>query len=145
MRIAIGIYFLVHGLCHFVGFVVPWKILTMKDEPYKTTLVAGSINVGDVGIRVVGLLWLIAGVGSPCSTYSWRNGWKNWRAGSSGNEAIRYTMLATASKGNRSGRSFSAFTCQSASAGEISCVWPPMIIRVMTWAPSGSARTCRAA
>ena len=62
MRIAIGIYLLVHGICHFVGFVVPWQILTMKDEPYKTTLLAGTFDVGDIGIRMVGLLWLIAGV-----------------------------------------------------------------------------------
>jgi len=33
MRIAMGIYLLIHGLCHFVGFVVPWNILTMKGLP----------------------------------------------------------------------------------------------------------------
>ncbi len=53
--------------------------------------------------------------------------------GVAGEEVIEsYTMLANASKGIRAGRSFSACTCQSASAGEISWVWPPMMIRVMT-------------
>jgi hypothetical protein len=79
MRIAIGIYLLVHGICHFVGFVVPWKILAMKDEPYKTTLVAGSIDVGDVGIRIVGLLWLIAGVAFLAAALGVFTSWPWWR------------------------------------------------------------------
>lgn len=28
--------------------------------PYKTTILAGSIDIGDLGIRVIGFLWLIA-------------------------------------------------------------------------------------
>ena len=80
MRIAVGIYMLVHGLCHFVGFVVPWKILTMKEEPYRTTLLAGRLDVGSIGIRLVGILWLLAcvafmasGVGALASSAWWRN------------------------------------------------------------------------
>ena len=80
MRIAVGIYMLVHGLCHFVGFVVPWKILTLKEEPYRTTLLAGALDVGSVGIRVVGILWLFAcvafmasGLGALTSSTWWRN------------------------------------------------------------------------
>ncbi|HJX66672.1 MAG TPA: ABC transporter permease [Polyangia bacterium] len=79
MRIAIGIYLLVHGFCHFVGFVVPWKIVTMKDEPYKTTLVVGSVDVGDVGIRIVGLLWLIAGVAFLAAALGVFASWSWWR------------------------------------------------------------------
>jgi hypothetical protein len=80
MRIAMGIYMLVHGLCHFVGFVVPWKILTMKEEPYRTTLIAGRLDVGSIGIRLVGILWLLAcvgfmasGTGALASSAWWRN------------------------------------------------------------------------
>jgi hypothetical protein len=76
---AMGIYLLIHGLCHVVGFVVPWKILTMKEEPYRTTLMAGTIQVGDIGIRIVGLLWLLAcvafmvsGIGVLASRAWWR-------------------------------------------------------------------------
>jgi hypothetical protein len=39
---------------------VPWRIATFKEMPYKTTILAKSVNVGDLGIRVVGILWLIA-------------------------------------------------------------------------------------
>jgi hypothetical protein len=79
MRIAMGIYLLVHGLCHVVGFLVPWKIVTTTEEPYRTTLMAGTIDVGDIGIRMVGLLWLLAcvafmvsGIGAMASRAWWR-------------------------------------------------------------------------
>lgn len=62
IRVIIGIYLLIHGICHLVGFVVPWKIIDMKDEPYKTTLLADSIDVGDAGIRIIGIIWLLTAV-----------------------------------------------------------------------------------
>jgi len=30
---------------------------------YKTTLLSGNLDMGDAGIRMVGLLWLLAAVG----------------------------------------------------------------------------------
>jgi hypothetical protein len=80
MRIAMGIYLLVHGLCHVVGFVVPWKIVTMKEEPYRTTLMAGTIEVGDLGIRMVGLLWLLACVAFMVSGIGAIASWAWWRS-----------------------------------------------------------------
>jgi hypothetical protein len=80
MRILVAIYVLIHGLCHMVGFLVPWKLITTKEEPYRTTLLAGAIDAGDSGIRVVGLLWLAValafvtlGVGVLASAPWWRN------------------------------------------------------------------------
>lgn len=79
MRIAAAIYLLVHGICHFVGFVVPRKIVAMKDEPYKTTLLAGNLDVGHAGVRVIGILWLLtlvgliaSGVGAIARTPWWQ-------------------------------------------------------------------------
>jgi hypothetical protein len=63
VRILVGLLFVVHGVSHGVGFVVPWKLATMAEEPYKTTLLAGAVDVGDLGVRVVGVLWLLAGLG----------------------------------------------------------------------------------
>lgn len=62
VRIVIGIYLFVHGFCHLVGFVVPWKIATLEEEPYKTTLLSGAVDIGDIGIRIIGVLWLITAV-----------------------------------------------------------------------------------
>jgi hypothetical protein len=79
MRIAVGIYILVHGFCHLVGFLVPWNLITTKEEPYKTTLLAGAFDVGDVGIRMVGLLWLLAGLAFAFDGVGAFAGWPWWR------------------------------------------------------------------
>ncbi|NOY61522.1 MAG: ABC transporter permease [Calditrichaeota bacterium] len=59
MYIALAVILFGHGFAHLVGFVVPWRIATLEEMPYKTTVLADSVNVGDLGIRVMGILWLI--------------------------------------------------------------------------------------
>ena len=59
LRWLLSIVFIAHGFAHLVGFVVPWGLWEVKDAPYKTTLLADRIDVGDIGIRVFGLLWLV--------------------------------------------------------------------------------------
>jgi hypothetical protein len=52
---------LIHGFAHLVGFVVPWRLVKLEEMPYKTTLLDGRWDVGDAGIRAVGILWLLVG------------------------------------------------------------------------------------
>ena len=52
-----------HGLVHLLGFVVNWQLASLAEMPYKTTLLAGALDVGATGIRAVGLLWLLGAVG----------------------------------------------------------------------------------
>ena len=59
MRIALAVFLVLHGIAHIVGFVVPWRIAKMDDMPYKTTIINGKIDVGDVGIRILGIIWLL--------------------------------------------------------------------------------------
>jgi hypothetical protein len=63
MRFAFALILIVHGIAHLVGFVVPWQLARLEGNPYKTTLLGGRLDVGDVGIRFSGLLWLLAGLG----------------------------------------------------------------------------------
>jgi hypothetical protein len=63
MRYVIAGLLLVHGFAHLVGFVVPWKLAKLEEMPYKTSLLGGRWDVGDAGIRAVGLLWLFVGMG----------------------------------------------------------------------------------
>jgi len=63
IRIIVAILLIVHGLVHLLGFVVPWRLATVEGLAYKTTLLSGRLDVGEAGIRVVGLLWLLAAVG----------------------------------------------------------------------------------
>jgi len=60
MRFLIALVFLGHGFAHLVGFFVFWRLAEFEEMPYKTTLLAGRIDVGETGIRVVGILWLAA-------------------------------------------------------------------------------------
>lgn len=62
MRLAFGIFLILHGFAHLVGFVVPWRLMSNAEMPYKTTLLAGHWDVGDVGIRITGIIWLVAAV-----------------------------------------------------------------------------------
>lgn len=57
-RIVATIYVLVHGLIHLIGFVVPWRIVEFADLEYSTKIFFEQIDIGDVGQRIWGLVWL---------------------------------------------------------------------------------------
>lgn len=52
-----------HGLIHLIGFVVPWGLAQVEGFPYRTTALAGAIELGDAGARAVGVAWLTLAVG----------------------------------------------------------------------------------
>lgn len=63
LPLIIGIFFILHGLVHLLWFVVPWRITTVDGLPYSTRVLGQRFDVGDTGIRMVGLLWLAATLG----------------------------------------------------------------------------------
>jgi hypothetical protein len=63
MRIVVAILFIVHGVAHLPGFVVPWRLASLGEMPYRTTILNGTFDVGSFGIRLAGILWLLAGLG----------------------------------------------------------------------------------
>lgn len=52
-----------HGVIHLIGFVVPWRIAAVDGFPYRVTALGGLTDLGAVGVRVVGLVWLACAVG----------------------------------------------------------------------------------
>jgi len=60
MRFVLALLLVAHGVAHLVGFVSSWKLATLAELPYKTTVLAGRVDVGDAGIRMMGVLWLLA-------------------------------------------------------------------------------------
>jgi hypothetical protein len=46
--------------------------------PYKTTLLNGAVDAGPVGARVIGLLWLLAGLGCVASAVAALRGIPGW-------------------------------------------------------------------
>ena len=69
MKIIIAILIFMHGVAHLVGFVVPWKITQLEEMPYKTTLLNGSLDIGNTGIRIIGILWLMTALAFFVSVY----------------------------------------------------------------------------
>ncbi|EWM10231.1 hypothetical protein [Kutzneria sp. 744] len=62
VRWLIAVLLVLHGLVHLLGFVVPWKLATVTGFPHRTDVLSG-VDVGETGARLIGVLWLIAGLG----------------------------------------------------------------------------------
>jgi hypothetical protein len=62
MRIALAILMTLHAVAHLVSVVEAWHLIP-DGFPYKTTVFAGRVDLGDVGIRAVGLVWLFVAIG----------------------------------------------------------------------------------
>ena len=62
LRLAVVVLLLAHGVAHLVGFLVPWRLATPPEMPYRTTVLGGAIDLGPTGIRLYGLLWLALGL-----------------------------------------------------------------------------------
>ena len=50
MRFGLAFLLVAHGVAHLVGFVSSWKLATLAELPYKTTVFSGRVDVGDAGI-----------------------------------------------------------------------------------------------
>ena len=62
MRFMLAILMILHGGAHLPGFVNEWRLAKLEGLHYRTTILGGRVELGDAGIRVVGLLWLAAAV-----------------------------------------------------------------------------------
>ena len=63
INVLYALFLILHGFAHLVGFVVPWRLATLNEMPYKTTLLNGRIDVLDVGIKINGIFWLLLAIG----------------------------------------------------------------------------------
>lgn len=65
----------IHGIAHLVGFLVAFRWVHFEEIPYSTTLFDNRIDVGDTGIRIIGMLWLMTALGcfglATASWFSW--------------------------------------------------------------------------
>ena len=63
LRIVLGTILILHGIIHLLGFVAYLRLATIETLPYRTDLLSGALEVGEVGARIYGLLWGLAAVG----------------------------------------------------------------------------------
>ena len=57
-----ALFFVAHGVAHLVGFAASWQLGSLRDMTYSTIILNGTIDVGDAGMRVMGVLWVAAAV-----------------------------------------------------------------------------------
>ena len=49
MHFPFAAFLIAHGVAHLVGFVVPWKLVSTAEVPYRTTILGWSIVLCVVG------------------------------------------------------------------------------------------------
>ena len=72
---------LLHGLIHLMGVATYWQLAEINKLPYKTSLLKGSWEIGESGIRLFGALWLIAAIGFGIAGYALVTEQNWWRIG----------------------------------------------------------------
>ena len=83
IRRATAVLLALHGVIHLIGFVSPWRIATLEGFAYRTTVVGGAQDIGDVGVRAIGLVWLGLALGFLAAAVAvWRG--KRWAIGLTG-------------------------------------------------------------
>jgi hypothetical protein len=84
-----------HGAIHLIGFVSPWRIASVEGFAYRTTVLGGAQDVGDAGVRLIGLVWLGLTVGFLTAGYGvWRR--KAWAVGLTGVLAVVSLIVCVA-------------------------------------------------
>jgi len=63
MKIVLAILLVAHGFAHLVGFIVYWRISDFEEMKYKTTILNGKVDLKDIGIRIIGIFWLLLALG----------------------------------------------------------------------------------
>jgi len=59
VRYALAFLLLGHGVAHLPGFIVGWQLASFPELPFRTTVLAHTVDVGVVGARLVGAGWMI--------------------------------------------------------------------------------------
>ncbi len=62
LRKPIGVFVVLHGVAHLLATSVYWKLNESEELVYQTTILGGRLDLGETGIWIFGLIWLIAGL-----------------------------------------------------------------------------------
>lgn len=67
-----------HGLVHILGFLIFFEITEVETLQYSTKVLGGRVDIGKIGIRILGIIWLLimiamvaSGVGLLLGTAWW--------------------------------------------------------------------------
>lgn len=60
---SIFLIFIAHGIAHLVGFFIYWKLMAgTTDTPYSTKIFFSQIDIGIVGVSLLGFIYLVLAV-----------------------------------------------------------------------------------
>jgi hypothetical protein len=62
MRMVIGAFLLGHAIAHLPGFLVDLRLRSFPELPFRTTVLGGSADIGEFGIKILGLAWLMLAI-----------------------------------------------------------------------------------
>ena len=79
ITIIAAIVLILHGLVHLLYPLVYLKVTSVQAFDFKTTLLDGRWNVGENGIRVFGLVWLVPVLGFVLAGIASLAGWSWWQ------------------------------------------------------------------
>jgi len=80
LTILVAIVLLVHGLIHLMGTAVYARHAQIKGLSYKTALVSGHWELGQLGIAVFGWMWVLPAVGFVAAAVALLAGWAWWNS-----------------------------------------------------------------
>jgi hypothetical protein len=78
MRFLLAFLMILHGAAHLPGFVNEWRLANLEGIHYRTTILAGRLDLGDAGIRVVGALWLAGAIAFWVAGAAALGNWSWW-------------------------------------------------------------------
>jgi hypothetical protein len=84
----------VHGLIHLMGFVAYWPLAAVAELPYKTAVAGGAWDVGAVGMKIFGVLWLIVALGFVAAVGGFFFGLSWWRPLLVGTSLVSTAIIA---------------------------------------------------
>ena len=79
ITIIAAIVLVLHGLIHLMGTTVYMKLGSIEGLAYKTTLLGERWDVGERGIWVYGVLWVVPAAGFVLAAVAMLAGWEWWR------------------------------------------------------------------
>ena len=75
----VALVLVLHGLIHLIGTTVYSRLAEIQGFTYKTTLLGGRLDLGEAGMRIFGVLWVLPAVGFVLAAFALLQGWDWWR------------------------------------------------------------------
>jgi hypothetical protein len=71
LKIIAAVVLGLHGVIHLMGTAAYLKLTEVQGLPYKTTVLAGRWDLGEVGITIFGVLWGVVALGFIITPVAW--------------------------------------------------------------------------